>query len=186
MTRFFLDVEWADNLGSELVSIALVADNGIDFVYAEREFLPPHPTDFVRTVVYPLLDRGTTTLSDHAMTKRLREILNSACAPMIYADYANDLQLLRYVIAGFDLPDSQAAACGPLPEKLGMQVVNDSATAMLVEAYFEAHPKVRARRHHALVDAEALRLAWQVSTSRVPCPPWAINAMERAPRSPQR
>lgn len=38
--RFFLDTEWADTLGSELVSIALVAENGIDYLYAEREILP--------------------------------------------------------------------------------------------------------------------------------------------------
>jgi len=55
--RFFLDTEWADTLGSELVSVALVAEDG-DFFYAERDTLPEHPTDFVRQVVYRQLNRG--------------------------------------------------------------------------------------------------------------------------------
>ncbi len=177
--RFFLDTEWADTLGSELVSIALVAENGIDYLYAEREILPTHPTDFVRSVVYPLLDQDTSVLTDQAMTRRVRGFLNSASAPMIFADYANDLQLLHYVLAGFDLPDTQVSACGPTPRAADVQIIHDRPTARLVEAYFEAHPAARARRHHALVDAEALRVAWHVSTSRAPCPAWGVDALAR-------
>ncbi|MEB1149470.1 hypothetical protein VDP41_20920, partial [Xanthomonas campestris pv. campestris] len=70
--RFFLDTEWADTLGSELVSIALVAENGIDYLYAEREILPARPTEFVRSVVYPLLDRDKSALTDQAMTLHVR------------------------------------------------------------------------------------------------------------------
>ncbi|APO93982.1 3'-5' exoribonuclease [Xanthomonas vesicatoria] len=177
--RFFLDTEWADTIGPELVSIALVAENGTDFLYAEREILPACPTDFVRSVVYPLLDRDRSVLSDQAMTKRVRGFLNSASAPMIFADYANDLQLLRYVLAGFDLPDTQVSACGPIPRAVDVQIIHDRPTAALVDAYFEAHAAARARRHHALVDAEALRVAWHVSTGRVPCPAWGVNAIKR-------
>jgi hypothetical protein len=182
--RFFLDTEWADTLGSELVSIALVAEGGTDYLYAEREILPAHPTDFVRSVVYPLLDRGKSVLSDQAMTMRVRDFLNSTSAPMIFADYANDLQLLRYVLAGFDLPDTQVSACSPTPRALDVQIIHDRPTATLVEAYFGAHPEARARRHHALVDAEALRVSWHVSTGRMPCPAWAVDAMARVSRAP--
>jgi hypothetical protein len=175
--RFFLDTEWADNLGSELVSIALVAENGIESLYAEREILPPHPTDFVRGVVYPLLDRGKSALSDLAMTTGLRGFLNAGKASVIYADYANDLQLLRYALAGFDLPDNQVSSCGPLPPKADARIIHDRRSAALVEAYFESHPAARARRHHALVDAKALLVAWRISTGRAPCPIWGANAM---------
>src|SRR3546814_11304467 len=57
-TRLFLDCEWADNLGSELVSIALISEDGAQRFYAEVNPLPKQPTDFVRYVVYPLLDHG--------------------------------------------------------------------------------------------------------------------------------
>ncbi|MBO9873533.1 3'-5' exoribonuclease [Xanthomonas sp. D-93] len=182
--RFFLDTEWADTLGSELVSIALVAENGIDYLYAEREVLPAHPTDFVRSVVYPLLDRGKAILPDQAMTTRIRDVLYSAKAPMICADYANDVQLLHYVLAGFELPDTEVSLCGPAPRVVDVQIIHDRSTAMLVEAYFEAHPAARARRHHALVDAEALRVAWHVSTGRMPCPSWGVDAMARVSAHP--
>ncbi|KAB7763916.1 3'-5' exoribonuclease [Xanthomonas campestris pv. olitorii] len=182
--RFFLDTEWADTIGSELVSIALVAESGIDYLYAEREILPARPTDFVRSVVYPLLDRDQSVLTDQAMTRRLRGFLNSASAPLIFADYANDLQLLHYVLAGFDLPDTQVSACGPTPRAVDVQIIHDRQTATLVEAYFEAHPAVQSRRHHALVDAEALRVAWHVSTGRVPCPAWGVDAMARVSAHP--
>lgn len=118
------------------------------------------------------------------MTKRVRGFLNSASAPMIFADYANDLQFLHYVLAGFDLPDTQVYACGPTPWPVDVQIIHDRPTATLVEAYFEAHPAVRSRRHHALVDAEALRVAWHISTGRVPCPAWGVDAMARVSAHP--
>ena len=54
----FLDCEWADPLASELVSIALVGTAADQAFYAEREPLPDDPTPWVRTAVYPLLQRG--------------------------------------------------------------------------------------------------------------------------------
>lgn len=182
--RFFLDTEWADTLGSELVSVALVAENG-EFFYAERDTLPEYPTDFVRQVVYRQLDRGPSACSDEAMTRSARAFLVRGRSPAIYSDYANDLQLLRYVLAGFDLSEAEVSACGPAPEAMVTEVIHDKVTLTLVEAYFEAHPHVRARRHHALVDAEVLRQAWLVSTGRTPCPPWAVHTMRRLVRAPK-
>nr|WP_295942337.1 3'-5' exoribonuclease [uncultured Xanthomonas sp.] len=182
--RFFLDTEWADTLGSELVSIALVSEDG-EFFYAERDTLPDHPTDFVRQVVYRHLDRGAAASSDEAMTRSARAFLYGRPSPVIYSDYANDLQLLHYVLGGFDLSEAKASACGPVPGPLATHVIHDKAMLTLVEAYFEAHPPVRARRHHALIDAEALRRAWLVATGREPCPPWALDAIGRLPPSPK-
>jgi len=45
---FFLDTEWADPIGCELVSLALISEYGARHFYAERDPLLASPTDFVR------------------------------------------------------------------------------------------------------------------------------------------
>ena len=64
----FIDTEWADALANELVSLALVSDCGRFEFYAEREPLPSAGNDFVRDVVYPLLERGERALPDPQFT----------------------------------------------------------------------------------------------------------------------
>lgn len=186
MTYLFLDTEWADPTGSELVSLALITEDGIHRFYAERDPLPEVATDFVRSVVYPLLERGRCRMTDQAMTTGLRAFLGAIPEPMVVADYPNDLALLQYVIAGFDLSGDQAAACGPVPKPVMTRMLKEGATGMLVEDYFAGHPRAAARRHHALVDAEALRMAWLVVTGRVTAPPWAltVHRMGLKPQKP--
>ncbi|MDZ8056612.1 MAG: 3'-5' exoribonuclease [Aulosira sp. ZfuCHP01] len=175
MTYLFLDTEWADSAESELVSLALISEDGVHRFYAERDPLPEVATDFVRSVVYPLLDRGKWCMQDQAMTTGLRAFLAAVPEPSVVADYHADLAFLRYVIAGFDLSDDLAIACGPIPRPVMTRMVKEGALGMLVEDYFAGHPNASARRHHALVDAEALRMAWLVVTGRVPTPPWAMT-----------
>ena len=175
-TYLFLDTEWADAAGSELVSLALVSEDGSLTFYAERAKLPITPTDFVRDVVYPLLDRGHAAMSDIAITTGLRAFLSSMPAPTIMADYANDLVLLRHALSGFAMSDAQAQACGPIPRPIMTHMLKEGLTGMLVEDWFDAHPEQRVLRHHALVDARALRMAWLVTTGRMPIPAWAKSA----------
>lgn len=47
-TYYFLDTEWADVMGGELVSLTLVNESGDREFYAEPASLPEGPTDFVR------------------------------------------------------------------------------------------------------------------------------------------
>ena len=176
-TYLFLDTEWADPAGSELVSLALVSEDGIHRFYAERDPLPDVATDFVRSVVYPLLERGQWRMRDQAMTTGLRAFLAAVADPIVVADYPNDLALLQYVVAGFDLPDDQAAACGPIPQPVMTRMLKEGAMGMLVEDYFAGNPDAAARRHHALVDAEALRISWLVVTGRVSIPSWATTML---------
>jgi hypothetical protein len=154
-------------MGSELVSIGLVSDDGVHRFYAERALLPDRPTDFVQNVVYPLLQGGSCSMSEMAMTTGLRAFLDADRAPLVLADYAHDLVLLRYVLAGFDMPDSQAQACGPIPEVQGM-VIDGGQLDRNVERLFESNYAFAARRHHALNDAEVLRRAWLVC-KQPPC-----------------
>jgi hypothetical protein len=157
--RLFLDTEWADTIGSELVSIALVSEDGNRSFYAERDPLPAAATDFVRHVVYPLLEGGQAAMSDAQITRSLRAFLSETTDPVVLADYPNDLALLSYALAGFDLPDEQAEACGSVPAPLLVLISRGGAIARLVEEYFVAHRMAAARRHNAMVDAQALRAA---------------------------
>lgn len=170
MTILFLDTEWADAAGAELVSLALVSDDGLHRFYAERDPLPVAATEFVRDVVYPLLDRGDAALPDAAMTTALRTFLDSTPDPYILADYPNDLKLVAHVLAGFDMTDREAQACGPIPQPVMTRMLKDGLTQMVLEDWFEAHPDERRRRHHAMVDACALRMAWLALTGRAVAP----------------
>lgn len=170
MTILFLDTEWADAIGADLVSLALVSEDGRHRFYAERDPLPALTTEFVRDVVYPLLNRGNAALSDAAMTTALRAFLASIPDPYILADFPNDLRLVANVLAGFDLPDSEAQACGPIPRPVMTRMLKDGLTQMVLEDWFEAHPDECRRRHHAMVDACALRKTWLALTSREEAP----------------
>ncbi|MGH8463499.1 MAG: hypothetical protein ACRER5_05075 [Pseudomonas sp.] len=146
-------------MGSELVSIGLVSEDGGHRFYAERAPLPPTPTDFVLHVVYPLLQGGPSSMSDKAMTKALRSFLSATPGACVLADYSNDLQLLQYVLAGFDLVDDHVQACGPVPE-VAVEILASGCIRAGIETWFQENPAQRGRRHHAMVDAEALRAAW--------------------------
>lgn len=163
--KLFLDTEWADPIGSELVSLALISEDGAHQFYAERDPLPASPTDFVRHAVYPLLQGGPAAMSDLAMTRALRAFLRGTPGACLFADYPNDLQLLQYVLAGFDLTNDQVQACGPVPE-VAMQILASRCIRAGIETWFQDNPGQRARRHHALVDAQALRSAWMACGRR--------------------
>lgn len=177
-TYLFLDCEWADVLGAELVSLALVSADGRQRFYAERDPLPESPTDFVRIAVYPLLDRGSAALSDAEFTAELRGFLRGVERPYVLFDYHNDGALLRYALAGFDLPDSEAVACGPIPSPVLTEMLRQGLISVLLEDWFQAHPEASARRHHAAVDAEALRQAWLAATGRTQ-EAWAQGTLQR-------
>lgn len=157
MTRLFLDTEFADQHGMELISLALVGEDGQHEFYAERDPLPDEATDFVRENVYPLLDRGAAALDDITFTMRLRSFLGAMDAPHIIYDYSGDWRLLMIALSGFNLPREAAVACGPMPRVEGTHEKR-SAIEEYTQAWFDDHP--RATRHHALVDARALRAAW--------------------------
>jgi hypothetical protein len=172
-TYYFLDTEWSDADGRDLVSLALIDESGEHRFYAERAELSPNPTEFVRRCVYPLLDRGALSLSDAAFTTALRAFLRASANPAVMADYPTDLQLLQWALDGCGLPTAQTANCGPKPNLIQTRMWKEGLARRLVEDWFVAHPELSAKRHHALVDAQALRMAWLVSTGRLPAPSWA-------------
>lgn len=149
----FLDCEWADMLASDLVSLALVSMDRQHVFYAERDPLPIDPTPWVAKVVYPLLDRGPAAMNDAAMTRCLREFLVSIDRPRICYDFPHDRRLCQYVLDGFEMPTPE----GPTPVGLRWQLFEDMREPMA--RWWASHTEEQARRHHALVDANALRSA---------------------------
>ena len=160
-TNLFLDCEWADPDAKQLVSLALVSEDGRHVFYAERDPLPENPTQFVREIVYPLLERGRA-LNDGLFTTRLRAFLASIEGPVILFDAQEDINLLRQALVGFNLTPDARANYGPLPTMAAQPIGNNGLFHMLVEDWFDSHSDARATRHHARVDANALRMAWLV------------------------
>ena len=170
-TYLFLDTEWADESGKELVSLALISEDGRHIFYAERDPLPGAATAFVRETVYPLLERGDLAITDAKMARAIRRFLSSIPEPYVLADYPNDLALLRHALAGFGLSPLQADDYGPIPTVVTTLMMRDERMTMLLDAWFRAHSAEAARRHHALVDARALRMSWLAAANRI-TPDW--------------
>ncbi|QHB73501.1 3'-5' exonuclease [Stenotrophomonas sp. 364] len=162
-TYLFLDTEWADAKGLELVSIALVSEDGASTFYAERDPLPLAPTEFVKTTVYPLLQRGFHALSDPSLAQALFAFLMGQRSPHVIADYPNDLRLLREVMSWA----SVAKGMDERPRLPCTLMDRDSVTTSHLERWFRLNPELSRSRHHALVDANGLRMAWLVSTGRL-------------------
>jgi hypothetical protein len=162
-TRLFLDTEWADLAGDELVSLALVSEDGRLRFYAERNPLPTDPTPFVRESVYPLLDRGAASLSDQAFTAALRHFLDSVPNPLITFDYAHDAAMFEMALKGLGNRPLEHGNDSRVPKEL----LKSDLISMILEDWFIAHPLEAARRHHAMVDANALRIAWLAANGLV-------------------
>ena len=155
--NLFLDTEFADLEATELISLALVSEDGKHVFYAERDPLPIEATEFVREHVYPLLERGKAVLNDALFTTRLRAFISAVDEPLVIYDYPGDWRLLSWALNGFDLPRNVTMNYGSMPDI--MVTLEQSSTVLeYTEAWFDTHPQ--AARHHALVDARALRAAW--------------------------
>ncbi|GAC1678129.1 MAG: hypothetical protein NVS9B2_29280 [Steroidobacteraceae bacterium] len=170
--NLFLDTEWADAEGTQLVSLALVSEDGEHVFYAERDPLPANPTPFVRDVVYPLLDRANKALDDRLFTTRLRRFLARFETPCAIYEVSTDINLFKQAMAGFNLTGAEAAACGPAPNTLAMQIDDNGVIKMIVEDWFDSHSDARVMRHHARVDAQAFRMAWLAANSKIE-PEWS-------------
>lgn len=160
MTRLFLDCEWADTIGSDLVSIALVSEDEQHRFYAEMSPLPEHPTSFVRHVVYPLLHGGQHARQAAELTRDLRTFLARIPEPQVLYDDAVDGALFRYALDGFELNDSALAELPAAPFVESTLLVERDSIRLQMDRYFSATPDCARQRHHALIDAEALRWAF--------------------------
>lgn len=148
----FLDTEFTDFVRPDLISIALVSEDGREF-YAERtDYREDDCSDFVRETVLPLLGGvPDAAFSLSELTQRLRDWFEQLPEPAtIIYDFESDWLLLADAILGRSYRNPLANFGEPL--HLG----NSSITHPVFEraqnlTYTQDWPP-----HHALADARAL------------------------------
>ena len=148
----FLDTEFTDFVRPDLISIALVSEDGREF-YAERtDYREDDCSDFVRETVLPLLGGvPDAAFSLSELTQRLRDWFEQLPEPAtIIYDFESDWLLLADAILGRSYRNPLANFGEPL------QLGNSSITHPVFEraqnlTYTQDWPP-----HHALADARAL------------------------------
>lgn len=141
-TRYFLDTEFTSFDACQLISIAIVGEDGREF-YAERsDFDTSLCSDFVRQIVLPKLGQSPQrSMPLGALRQELVTWLHGIPLrpkPVLSYDYEGDLTLLG------DLID------GPLPPGWKAENIFMRLDARRLAEYFAEHGE-----HHALVDARA-------------------------------
>jgi 3' exoribonuclease, RNase T-like len=153
----FLDTEFTDFVKPDLISIALVAEDGREF-YAERtDYRHDDCNDFVRETVLPLLGRvHGAACSRSKLTKRLHGWFDLLPEPAIIVyDFETDWGLLADAMLGHT--DSKPPANFGEP----LHLENSSITHPVFEraqnyTYIQDWPP-----HHALADARALKAGYR-------------------------
>jgi hypothetical protein len=147
--NLFLDTEWNNDAARELVSLALIHEDGVRRFYAERSPRPEGVSSFVHTVVYPLLEGPT--FPDQEFGAQLRAFVASFERPRVHFDGVIDKGQLARDLTGF------GAWGGHVSEWV---LITDLDVLEAQERYFAAHPEAAEKRHHAMMDAEVLRAAF--------------------------
>lgn len=88
-------------------------------------------------------------MPDQALAKHVRSFLAAAATPAVLADHPNDFALLRRVLT----------LASRSVEWVPVLVVQSDARGNL-ETYIDRRPDQRRFRHHAEVDADAMRWAF--------------------------
>jgi hypothetical protein len=164
----FLDTEWADELATELVSLALIGHDEQYVFYAERHPLPDKPMDFVRSVVYPLLQRGESAMPDFSFAARLQTFIEEVTLatderPTIAYDYSADRGFFDYAYGGFE---GRGPSLAPV-DYFYLETL-DPRYSLGFEAYFSSDQQAAATRHHALTDARAARAGYLAAVASMP------------------
>lgn len=166
--RVFLDTEFTKLTYPDLISLALVSEDGREF-YAERtDYNSSSCSDFVRETVLPLLGRVPgAACTNKELTDRVRAWFTALPEPAtIIFDYETDWHLLAVAILG-------------RPQK---NPPDNFATPLYLDSSAMTHPVFEQASHlsyspdwpphHALADARALMAghrAWYQSMMSKPC-----------------
>lgn len=145
--RVYLDTEFADwdDPDTDLISLALVAEDGREF-YAEcADFDRRKCTTFVLHEVLPLLNApGTLRLDTPALKVAVLAWLGQIPEPEVAVDYDGDWRLFARLL-GTDMPAA-----------LTVTNIYKALDKDKLEAYYLQHD---VPKHHALHDARANMLA---------------------------
>ncbi|RZF30974.1 hypothetical protein EVC45_03205 [Paraburkholderia sp. UYCP14C] len=146
--RLFVDTEFTDFIDCDLISIALVADDGREFYGERSDYDDATATAFVREAVLPQLGQypGRVFTRDALRTDLLAWLtqFDGEQERMLCFDYAGDWDLFVDLVC--DVPDGWLACH-----------IGHALRAERSEAYFRQN----GGRHHALHDARVNRYAMQ-------------------------
>jgi hypothetical protein len=141
--RFFVDCEFTDFAQRELLSLAIVSEEGDEFYVELSDYDEQRCSDFVRNTVLPQLGQypGRVLPREQAAAE-LRAWLGTFPVkprPVLSFDFVGDMELLADLI-------------GAKPSGWKMQMLTGLRFDMeQTEAWFQTH----GGRHHALMDARA-------------------------------
>ena len=154
----FLDTEFTDFVRPDLISLALVAEDGGEF-YAERtDFVQSKCSEFVRETVLPLL--GTVpgaACSRTELTQRLHDWFAQLPEPAtIIYDYQVDWLLLVDAILGRTYRNPPDNFLGEPIHLASHTITHPVFEQALNHTYTDEWPP-----HHALADARALMAGYR-------------------------
>ena len=147
--RYFLDTEFTSFDECQLISLAIVGEDGREF-YAEcSDFDRTLCSDFVRKTVLPQLGQFPERMMSLMQIRRdLNEWLTAIPVkpkPVLCADFIGDLTLLGHVING------------ELPKGWKEELILGRIDQERLAEYFASHGGI----HHALHDARANSIAYR-------------------------
>ncbi|MEB4633731.1 3'-5' exonuclease family protein [Burkholderia contaminans] len=146
--RVFLDTEFTDFIDCDLISIALVAEDGREFYGERNDFDRRTCSPFVHEAVLPQLGQyPDRVFSREGLRSALLEWLRPFESGIFCMDFPGDWDLLVDALDG-------------VPNGWRGLLVGDQADQVRLESYY----KQFRGRHHALHDARALRYAMQDET----------------------
>ena len=158
----FLDTEFTNLKRPDLISLALVCEDGREF-YAERnDFYPEHCSDFVNETVLPLLGRAPgAACTRKELTDRVKEWFKQfEDLPVVVFDSAIDWHLLAVAMLG--RPHSKP------PCDFATQILLDSSVftnPVFVQVQNSSYTPDWPM-HHALADARALKAGFEAHRDR--------------------
>lgn len=150
----FLDTEFTAFIDIDLISIGIVSEDGLHEFYAERcDYRRDWASDFVKEAVVPHLgQRPESVCSREVLTRRLYEWLGAFPGRVqIACDSAHDRDLLWDALED-GLPSNLETSVRWLAWESEERVFHDAVCAY--------HDQPNRPRHHALHDAQAMRLGW--------------------------
>ena len=152
--RVFFDTEFTElGIDPRLISIGLIAEDGQREFYAELSdtYTIDDCGDFARLAVIPKLAGAEVRMSLAELGDRLYDWFSSFGEPVVLVtdSLAWDWPWIQEIFYDRPWPDSLS----PAPEIIGQTPEFRCAVEVAVT-------KHRLRRHHALDDAKANRLAW--------------------------
>jgi hypothetical protein len=155
----FFDTEFTDlGLDPRLISIGLISEDGREF-YAELYYVYEILTysSFVQESVLPHLTGGDSRISMDTLTLRLGDWLESFEQPITLStdSISWDWPL---ILKMFSLPGTWPENVAGMPVNLYDLIGSPFFERSVEQAFQNNVPQLR--RHHALDDAKANRLAW--------------------------